>query len=1159
MSQFVHLHLHTQYSLLDGANKISSVVSRAAALGQPAIAMTDHGNLHGAIEFYQTAKKEGIKPIIGCELYVTGGSRFERKTKAQGGEGTHHLTVLAESYEGYLNLCRLVSLSYKEGFYFKPRVDHELLATYSKGLIVLSGCLASELSKWVRAGDDTKARELLAFYDKHFKNRFFLEIQPHQIAEQKALNSGCIELARDLGMPLVATTDCHYCEADDHYAQEVLMCISTGKQVTDPTRIRHEGVTLFLKSADEMRAEFGGELYVDEAIKNSLAIAERCNVEFDFSKHFMPRFSEKSEDEHGELMASLAREGLEKRLEKIRSATTEWGEAEEQEYLDRLQLEIDLINKMGFASYFLVVSDFIVWAKEQEIPVGPGRGSVAGSLVAYAMRITDVDPISNKLLFERFLNPERVSLPDIDVDFCIFGREKVIQYVSEKYGTDRVAQIATFGTLKAKAALKDVGRALGMPYAETDKIAQLVPAPRQGFDYPLAEAIKMEKRLEEYAKGEGREFITLAMKLEGLTRHTSTHAAGVVIGDRPLMDMLPMMVDKEGNDVTQYSMGYVEKIGLVKFDFLGLKTLSVLHLAVKLVKESQGHVVQLDEIPLDDPTTFSILCAGNTTGVFQLESGGITDMTVRLKPNSFDDLVAILALYRPGPLDAGMVDHYIERKHGRQEVRYLHPLMESILSDTYGIILYQEQIMQLARDLAGYSLAEADMLRRAMGKKKPEEMAKQKVRFMQGAEERKIDRDIADEIFGQMETFARYGFNRSHSVAYALVSYQTAYMKAHFGVEFMAALMSFEMSDSDKTLKNLNECRKQGITVLPPDVNGSIAGFSVQERKVRYGLEAVKGVGERAVDAILTERKKGGAFESFEDFLMRVELKTLNKRVLESLVKCGAFDNAGKGSSRRELFEALDDCMKQAQSLQRGRDSSQIGLFGSDTSVAQVVRRVTELPEWPVNQRLNYEKEALGFYITGHPLEKYRQDLKRLGALDTQAVKTGVKRDSVRIGGIITALKLKNTKRGDRYASFLLEDQLGTLEALVWPDKYRDLGEKLETNEPVVLQGRAEVTEERANFIVEKLELLTALRDATASYGCLELRSEDDLALIERLPKLFRKYEGPCQLRVTTDFFKRGEFVLLRDEDDRPIKVQPSEELCEESEELFGRPALTFY
>jgi DNA polymerase-3 subunit alpha len=655
VSQFVHLHLHTQYSLLDGANKLPDVLERAAKLGQPAIAMTDHGNMHGAVEFYSEAKKLGIKPIIGCELYVTPGSRHERKMRTQGGAGTCHLTVLAANKTGYHNLCKLSSLAYKEGFYFKPRVDHELLERHSEGLIVLSGCLAGELASATELDDRRGAKEVVEFYRRVFKDRFYLELQPHPIKEQQKHNLAVVDLATSMGVPLVATTDCHYLEADDHFAQEVLMCISTGKTILDPDRLRHEGFRLHLKNEREMLEEFSHLKQGEEAVKNSGLIASQCDFSFDSKTYFMPQF--KTEDTRTliEIMSDDAREGLKKRLETLQTSQ-QWTSAMTQAYWERLEEELTLIGKMGFAGYFLVVADFIVWAKDNGIPVGPGRGSVAGSLVAYALRITEVDPISNKLFFERFLNPERISMPDIDVDFCINGREQVIKYVVEKYGSDRVAQIATFGTLKAKAAIKDVGRALGMSYAETDRVAQLVPAPRQGFDYPLSEAIKMEPKLAEYAAGEGQQLIDLALKLEGLTRHSSTHAAGVVIGDRPLDELLPMMVDKDGNDVTQYSMTYVEKVGLVKFDFLGLKTLTVLHTAIRIIEESRGVKLDLNALPLEDQKTYTLLAGGNTTGVFQLESSGITEMVMRLKPSCFDDIVAILALYRPGPLDAGMVD-----------------------------------------------------------------------------------------------------------------------------------------------------------------------------------------------------------------------------------------------------------------------------------------------------------------------------------------------------------------------------------------------------------------------------------------------------------------------------------------------------------------------
>jgi DNA polymerase III subunit alpha len=1158
-SQFVHLHLHTQYSLLDGANKLPDIILQAKAQNQPAIAMTDHGVLHGAIEFFLEAKKAGVKPILGCELYVNPVSRFERKMKNQGGAGTHHLTVLAQDIEGYKNLCKLVTLSYKEGFYFKPRVDHEILMQYNQGLIVLSGCLAGELAESLGIDDLAQARKTLEFYADTFKDRFYVEIQPHPISEQQKHNQGSIELAKEMGLPLVATTDCHYPTSDDHYAQEVLMCISTGKQITDPERMRHDGFKLHLKTAEEMYAEFGNNIYADEGIRNTLTIADKCNLEFNFSKYYMPIFRSggvSSDDSKSpiELMAEKARDGLQKRFEILNPKT----DAEIKAYNERLEFEIKMIERMGFADYFLVVSDFIVWAKEQAIPVGPGRGSCAGSLVAYALRITDVDPIQHKLLFERFLNPDRISLPDIDVDFCINGRDKVIAYVVEKYGKDNVAQIATFGTLKAKAAIKDVGRALGISYAETDRIAQLVPAPRQGFDYSLSDALKMEKRLADYASGEGKDLIQLALKLEGLTRHSSTHAAGVVIGDRPLVELLPLMVDKDGNDVTQYTMEYVEKCGLVKFDFLGLKTLTVIHTALRLIEESQAVKINLQDLPLSDTKTYSILCAGNTTGVFQLESTGITEMTMRLKPNCFDDLVAILALYRPGPLDAGMVDHYIERKHGRQRVVYAHPLMKNILADTYGIILYQEQIMQLARELAGYSLAEADILRKAMGKKNPEEMAKQKIRFLEGSKKNKIEEKLAQEIFNQMETFARYGFNRSHSVAYAMISFQTAYLKAHYPVEFMAALMSHEIADSDKILKNLNECRKQKIKVLPPDVNHSIAGFSVQGGQIRYGLEAVKGIGEKAVQSAIEARNAKGDFTDIEDFISRVDLHAVNKRVLENLIKCGAFDFSGY--SRREMTERIEDALRFQQAVQKEKDSNQMSLFGSLESTAPSIKKSkTNRPEWPINQKLAYEREALGFYISGHPLEKFRNDLKRWNSKTTQEIKQAGKQKDVRLAAVVTALKLRNTKKGDRYASFILEDWLGTVEALMWPDSYRAASHLLVVDEPVLVTGRLDVTEERCTLIVEKMESLISMRDRMATQGLLQIKESDNIEnRIDELLRLFTLHSGPCPVKVKFDTIGAEVSIVLKDKKDVAVCVVPSEALCDQVEQIFGRPVLSF-
>lgn len=1153
MSRFCHLHLHTQYSLLDGANKIPDVLIRAAALGQPAIAMTDHGNMHGAVEFYAEAKAAGIKPIIGCELYVTPGSRFERKMASKGGAGTNHLTVLAANKTGYHNLCKLSSLAYKEGFYSKPRVDHEILERYSQGLIVLSGCLAGELSQATELDDFKGAKEIIEFYARVFKDRYYLELQPHPIPEQRKHNDAVLDLARTMGLPLVATTDCHYLEHGDHFAQEVLMCVSTGKTVMDPDRLRHEGFTLHLKNEEEMLREFSYYKEGEEAVRNSGLIADQCDVSLESKTYFMPKFTTDDERPLIDIMGELARDGLTKRLEAL-STASDWQAADTQKYWERLELEISLIGKMGFAGYFLVVADFIVWAKDNAIPVGPGRGSVAGSLVAYAMRITEVDPISNKLFFERFLNPERISMPDIDVDFCINGRARVMKYVVEKYGKENVAQIATFGTLKAKAAIKDVGRALGMSYAETDRIAQLVPAPRQGFDYPLSEAITMEPKLAEYAAGEGKELIELAMKLEGLTRHASTHAAGVVIGDRPLDEILPMMVDKDGNDVTQYSMTYVEKVGLVKFDFLGLKTLTVLHTALAIIKESRGVELDLNKLPLVDPKTYTLLCGGNTTGVFQLESSGITEMVVRLKPSCFDDIVAILALYRPGPLDAGMVDHYIERKHGREPIVYLHPLMKDILADTYGVILYQEQIMQLAQALSGYSLGEADLLRKAMGKKNPEEMAKQATRFVSGCVERSIDKKLAEEIFQQMETFARYGFNRSHTAAYALVSFQTAYLKAHYGVEFMAALMTHDMEDSDKTFKNFNECRRGGIAVLPPNINESLSSFAVRNGSILFGMAAVKGTGEKAVEAIVRARKDG-PFKDLEDLLSRIDLSQVNKRVIENLIRSGALDYTGV--SRRDMCERLEDLLK-VFSSQKNVDPNQMSLFGAIESKPVLPRRGAPRPEWPVNQKLAYERDALGFYISGHPLEKFRWDLKRLGAVTTADVKARAIKE-VRIGGVITALKLKNTKKGDRYASFALEDWLGTIDSLVWPDTYRQVQGLIAADEPVLITGRAEVTPERCSLVVDTMESLIKLRDRNATQGFLLLNAKDNFeAKLPTVQTIFEKHSGTCPVKVRLKLETGEVSIVLRDGSNTPVCVLPSEALCEEVEQIFGRPVLTF-
>lgn len=1154
MSRFVHLHLHTQYSVLDGAIKIAKLVERVSKLGQQAVGITDHGTMHGVLEFYSAAKEAKIKPILGCEAYITSGSRFDKSSKQKDGPKTHHITLLAANQQGYRNLCRLVTAGFTQGYYFKPRIDFELLSELNEGLIVLSGCMSSELASYTTAERHEAAAALVEKYVNVFDDRYYLEIQPHELATQRLHNEVIRDVGLKLGVPLVATNDCHYLDADDAYAQEVLMCISTQKLITDPTRMRHEGCCLHVKTEEEMLREIPE---YNEAVKNTFEIAERCNVEFDFSKHYMPRFEPTDNRTLEQLFMDEARRGLESRFQEFQAVeTSNFDPADTEKYRERLEREISLILTMGFAGYFLVVSDFIRWAKDNGIPVGPGRGSAAGSLVAYAMNITDVDPIPYDLLFERFLNPDRVSLPDIDIDFCIYGRSRVIDYVCQKYGKEKVAQIATFGTLKAKAALKDVGRVLGYTYAETDRVAKLVPAPRQGFDYPLEEALKMEKRLRDYAETEeGQRLISLALKLEGLSRHTSTHAAGVVIADRPCEELMPLMVDKEGQVVTQLSMSWVEKIGLVKFDFLGLKTLTVLDSAVRMIRDQEGVDIQLNYLPLNDPLTFQLISQGRTTGVFQLESSGITDMVTRLKPSCFEDLVAILALYRPGPLDAGMVDHYINRKHGREPTRYMHPILEPILKDTYGIILYQEQIMQIARDMAGYSLAEADMLRRAMGKKKPEEMAKHRHKFIDGAKERGVAEKLGTDVFDQMETFARYGFNKSHSVAYALISFQTAYLKAHYPKYFMAALMTLEMSDTDRTLKNISECREMGLEVSPPNVNSGAVGFSVHDGKILFGLAAIKGIGEKVVDVIIEERKKDGPFVDFYSFCERCGSGVLNKRTLENLIRSGAFD--WTGITRAALFEKIDHVVAAVQRSRELRDSNQIDLFGGLTENAQPVINYGDLSEWPTTVRLGYEKEALGFYLSGHPLEKFSAELQRFGAAEISELYAKTQEGAdVSVAGVVTMLKLKNTKKGERYASFTLEDMRGRVEVLVWPSTYLKFVDVLASEDPVLVSGRLDISEERRVVMANSIESVLALRDKKASEALIRISEEQcPPHRLGDLKQLLAKFKGECTVRLIVRKRDRTETVLILPPE---VRVSASETLSNSVERLFGAPVMTF-
>ena len=922
-ANFVHLHLHTQYSLLDGAIRPSALIDRALEFNMPAVAVTDHGNVFGALEFYNLARKKGIKPIIGCEVYVAAGSRHDRTPPVRGGAGAYHLILLVKNQKGYRNLCRLLTLAYTEGFYYRPRVDKELLAEHNEGLIALSACLHGEVSHNLSGGRVREAEEAARLYRDIFRDRrFFLELQHNGMEEQEKVNQGLLEVSRNCDVPVVATNDCHYLRKEDSKYHDILICIQTGKTVADTNRLKFATDEFYFKSPEEMAAAFSD---VPEAVANTIEIAERCNLEFDLGEHHLPEFPVPPGRTLESMLEEKAKAGLEARLKAMDGGDGQDGEGGVKwRYYERLVKELKVIEGMGFAGYFLIVTDFIEYARSQGIPVGPGRGSAAGSLVAWSLGITNLDPIRYNLLFERFLNPDRISLPDIDIDFCFERRDEVIKYVTEKYGADNVTQIITFGQMKARAVIRDVGRVLDMPYGEVDRIAKLVPPT---LNITLKEALAGEPKLKKLVDEDPRvaELMDAAIALEGLPRHASTHAAGVVISNLPLVEYLPLYKGTKDEVVTtQFSMKDVERIGLVKFDFLGLKTLTVIDKALKHIKASRGDELDIDSIPLDDDETYALVASGCSNGIFQLESSGMKELLRKLKPTCFEDLIAAVALYRPGPLQSGMVDDFIKRKHGRVPVVYDLDEVKPILETTYGVMVYQEQVMEIARVLAGYTPGDADVLRKAMGKKIPEEMLKQRARFLDGAKKNKLPRAKAEKIFDLMAKFAGYGFNKSHSAAYALIAYQTAYLKAHYPVEFMAALLSSDMDNTDQVVKYINECRDMNIAVEPPDINGSAREFTVSGPVIRFGLGAVKNVGASAIEEILNLREEG-PFASLVDFLVRVDGRKVNRKVTESLIKSGAFDFTGK--PRALLFASLEPAMEAAATVQRDRDSGQHSIF----------------------------------------------------------------------------------------------------------------------------------------------------------------------------------------------------------------------------------------
>jgi DNA-directed DNA polymerase III PolC len=1301
MSNFVHLHIHTQYSLLDGAIRIDPLLKRAKDFGMDAVAITDHGTMFGTLEFYEKALKAGIKPVIGCECYLAP-RRLTDKTSSDS-KSLYHLVLLAENQEGYQNLCQLASIAQLEGFYYKPRIDKEILRKHAKGLIALSACLHGEIPSLIQEGKAKQADEAARFYlDVFGEGNFFLEVQKNGLEAQEKVNQAVLDMSHRLSIPLVATNDCHYLDKADVRAHEVLLCIQTGKTMNDKDRFKFGTDQLYFKPVEVMASDFKD---YPGSLQHTGEIANRCHIEFDFKTYHFPKFEANSGQSADEIFDRKVREGFTGRLAQIR---VKHPDIDEKVYNERLDYEISVIKEMGFPGYFLIVADFIQYAKQHHVPVGPGRGSAAGSMVAYSLGITDLDPIEHGLIFERFLNPARITMPDIDVDFCINGRENVFKYVVEKYGGgDYVAQIITFGKLKTRAVIRDVGRALDIPLREVDAIAKMVP---DVLNISLDEALKQEPRLRELVnqKPEIADLINICRVLEGLPRHASTHAAGVVIGDKPLTNYLPLYKGKKDEVVTQFDMKYVEKIGLVKFDFLGLRNLTVIEHTLSLIAAQQGAAPDLLNLDFNDAETYQLLSKGDTTGVFQLESSGMKDLLTRLKPACFDDIVALVALYRPGPLDSGMVDDFVERKHGRKRVEYLVPQLEPILKSTYGVIVYQEQVMKIASVLANYSMSEADGLRKAMGKKIAEIMAEHRGRFIKGSVENGIAESKSAQLFDLMEKFGGYGFNKtldkgteictaegikkiedceagnevitltrdgsythsriialhdhsqvliwevifddgsaekctldhkwltkygqlplwaiikmdeqvwgivsrkepsptnkavlkpalledctagleaalpkdcraglkpalpehlpqpdisdlpertpgpdiifrkpvqlsflgwrqgydleidhpehnfvlasglccsnSHSAAYALIAFQTAYLKAHYPVEFMASLLTSEMHSTDGVVKYIAECRSHSIPVLPPDINESGKEFTVSNSKIRFGLVAVKNVGETAIEAIMESRAQHGRFSSLFDFCEKVDLKKVNKRVVESLIKCGAFDAAGAYRSR--MIAALEDALDYGQRVQREKSGPQMSLFGGGGSPTEKINppSLPEMSEWDEKELLSLEKESLGFYITGHPLGKFEAMLNRFGNVNTLSIKDKNDGASIKIGGIVTNIKTIKDKKGETMAFLTVEDMHGAVEITVFSSIYASARDMIADDKPILVHGELQKDENSIKIVANSVTPMDKAEESLIQSLRFRLDlTKTDRELLLKLRDILKKHSGQCQAQI---------------------------------------------
>lgn len=1098
--EFVHLHNHSDYSLLDGAQTVSTLVNTIDDLDMDTVALTEHGNMFSTVSFYQQAGTAGVKPIIGCEIYVAQGSRFDKKPRTEGGWGNNHLLLLAQNYTGYKNLMKLVTFGYLEGFYYRPRVDMELLKKYSEGIICSSGCLKGKVPEKALKGDWEGAKKTALKFAEIFPGRYYLEVQNHGIDEEQVSVQNMIKLSKELNLPLVATNDAHYARKEHWQAHDIHICLGTGKERDDPNRLRYATPEFYFKSQDEM---FNLFREIPEAIENTRRIAESVDISIPLGKYFLPDFpipESAGTADPDEYLTQLANAGLKKLYEKTTPQIQQ-----------RLNHELAVIKRMGFAGYFLITMDFVNHARDMSIPVGPGRGSAAGSLAAYALGITTVDPIRYNLLFERFLNPDRTSLPDIDIDFCYERRNEVIDYIRTKYGDNSVTQIITFGKMKARQVVRDVGRVLGHSYGEIDRLANMIPfSPTMTLD----KAMELNADLKKSTEGKYKEVIEFSLTLEGMNRHASTHAAGVVIAPGELTDFVPLYKPPQGEVTSQYDMKGLEALGLLKMDFLGLRNLTVIDHTVKLLQE-RGEKVDIDNLPLDDSDVYKLFSKGLTIGVFQFESSGMREFLKKLKPTQIEDLIAMNALYRPGPMQN--IDKFIKRKHGRKKITYQHPALESILEETYGIIVYQEQVMQIANEVAGYTLAEADIMRRAMGKKIKSLMAEQKTKFIEGAGKNDVPKRKAEEIYGLIEKFAQYGFNKSHSTAYAVIAYQTAWLKTHYPAEFMAANLTSEMGNTDRVVILINECRKLGIEVNPPDVNISGVHFrSLNKKTISFGMNAIKNVGTKALEKVLEARSTHGTFKTIFDFCGWVDLGAVNRRVLESLIKAGAMDSLD--GNRAQKYSAIDIALKYGQQVQENRTRKQVDMFGAAAGNGggmSMEPELTQREKWPEAERLENEKEVTGMYVSGHPLIKHAADLEELSTFDFSENAESLPEKKIHIGGSIYEIKKHFDKKNRQMAFFKLECLGGHAEILVFSSTYSQYKDLIQKDAIVFVSGRPTDKSDFSDLkmIADEIVPIEQAREYFAKRVNIRVETEqmtpDD---VDQLYKVASEYNGSCGL-----------------------------------------------